>query len=256
MSLMKVVKNLGSRKRFQVDFTERPEETTIARIVDANDGDIVGFATMHEGESEQKGLSIDSEEYDIEPMVPIDGSWFVWIISGESDSGKSTTGALLLDQYSRAYPQNGMFLISQKNKNVDRNLSKIARLQQLNENDIMDFDINNFSNCLFLIDDSDFGKVAKKVFEVLNLISTVGREYNISLIFITHFNSRLNASLVYKEFQYYMTFHNNLVNNRMLYQNLGLSKHTVEELIDRKRSFYLWNRKYRTLTTDSEIEKY
>ena len=84
----------------------------------------------------------------------------------------------------------------------------------MGDDDVLAFDINNFRDSLFVVDDSDFGKHAKAVFEVLNLISAVGREYNISLIFITHFNSRLNATKEHTE-------------SLMLLQNFSFSNNQV-----------------------------
>ena len=153
------------------------------------------------------------------------------------------------------YPANGLLLISQKDKNVDQNLRNIKKLTQLNDEMINDFQIDAFANCLFLIDDSDFGTNFKSVMALLNLISTVGREYNISWIFITHFNSRLNQTLAYKEAKIYITYNDNLNNNRMLMCHMGLNKTSIQKLISMNASFYIFNKIWGILVTDRSIVK-
>lgn len=254
-SLIKVVKHLGGQKSYGVEFATEPNENSVARMLSLKGDEVVGFATMSE-ETDETGLDIDPKLYDVEPLIPMSKQSFVIIISGERDSGKSTMGAMFVDQYSGIFPNRRKFLISQKKKEIDRNLSQIEDLVQLNDEDIQAFDINDYKNSLILVDDSDFGKDAKSVFEILNIVSSVGREYNISLIFITHYNSRLNVTKVYTEFQIYITFPNNLANNRMLNTHFGFNQRKIQSLIDRHASFYVFNRIYGVMITDKEVEKY
>lgn len=254
MSLIRVVKGLGEQKNYGIEFTEDATKNSVARLMSPKGDEVVGFITM--GETANKKVNIDPQIHDLEPLIPMSMKSFVILISGERDSGKSTMGAMFINQYASMYPNNPLFLISQKDKSIDRNLSQIQDLNQLNDDDIMTFDINDYANSLIVVDDSDFGKHSKAVFEILNSVSTVGREYNISLIFITHFNSRLNMSRVYSEFQIYITFPNNLDNNRMLFQNLGLNSRKVESLKELKGSFYIFNRIYRCLLTDKVAIKF
>jgi hypothetical protein len=255
MSLIKVVKKLGGQKQYGVEFEDYAWKQTVARILDSGTGKVAGFANMVDG-SEKKSLYANPRQYDVEPMIPIGQESIRIIISGESGSGKSALASIFLNQYEQTYEDNQMFLISQKDKTIDRNLSKIENLYQFTDEDIAEFDIKNFSDCIFLIDDSDYGKNAKKVFEVLNQISTVGRESGVSYIFVTHFNSRLNATSAYKEFQYYITFKDNLANNRMLETHMGFTKKEIEHFQRMRSSFFCFNKIYNCLITDTGVEKF
>lgn len=255
MSLIKVIKKVGGQKKYGVEFNEDPSLHSVARLVNSHSGKVDGFANMVLG-SNKKQLDVNSQTYDVEPMIPAGKQNIAVLISGESDTGKSTMGAILGTQYSNMYPNNAMYFISQKRKEVDRNFSKIKRLHQLNSEDMEMFNINDYSNCLFVIDDSDFGKEKKKVMEILNLVSTVGREYSISWIFISHNNSKINETNAFKEFQLYITYQNNLTNNRMLYQNMGFTNNQIEKFKAMNSTYYVFNRIYNCLITEYGVHKY
>jgi hypothetical protein len=254
MSLIKIVKSIGGKKNYGIEFSDKPNNNTVVRFLDSKSNQVVGFANMSD-QTEKKTIDIDTNKLDVEPMFPISNEGLGIIISGEQGSGKSTIGALFVQQYEKMYPSNALLLISQKDKSVDQNLRNISRLTQLNDEMINDFQIDAFSNSLFLIDDSDFGTNYKAVMSLLNLISTVGREYNISWIFITHFNSRLNQTLAYKEAKAYITYNDNLNNNRMLVCHMGLNRNAIERLIKMNASFYIFNKIWNILITDRQIVK-
>lgn len=254
MSLIKVVKNVGSKKNYGVEYTKNVSKSSVARLL-TSDGDVSGFASMSDKTDKSK-LFVDSSKYDVEPLLPIGQESIRIIISGESGVGKSVIATMFLSQYENMFPDNQMYFISQKDKAIDRNLSRLENLTQLGKEEIEEFIIDDYENCIFLVDDSDFGKDSKKVFELLNLVSTVGREYGISYIFVTHFNSRLNATSAYKEYQYYITFADNLSNNRMLETHMGFTKTQVDGLKTLKSSFYLFNKIFNVLVSDSGVEKF
>jgi hypothetical protein len=255
MSLIKHVKHNGKKKMYGVEFTENVNNDSVARFLSLTGDEVVGFATMLEKSKNQK-INVDSDLYDVEPLIPMKKHGFTILITGESDTGKTTLGAMYLNQYRGIYPNRPMFLVSVKRKEADQNLSNITELEQMTNEEIMNFDLNDYSNCIFLVDDADFGKVSKAVFELLNQVSTVGREQGVSLIFISHFNSRLTQSKVYTEFKVYCTFLNNLINNRALEVHMGFSKKQLQEFIDLGASYYCFNRDYRVLVTDKQIIKY
>jgi len=254
MSLIKVVKNVGSKKNYGVEFTNNVNKSSVARLL-TEDGEVAGFASMSDKTDKSK-LFVNSTQYDVEPLLPIEQESIRILISGESGVGKSVIATMFLSQYENMFPDNQIFFISQKDKSIDRNLSRLENLIQLDKEEIEEFVIDDYENCIFLIDDSDFGKESKKVFELLNLVSTVGREYGISYIFVTHFNSRLNATSTYKEYQYYITFADNLSNNRMLETHMGFSKGQIDGLKTLKSSFYLFNKIFNVLVSDSGVEKF
>jgi hypothetical protein len=255
MSLIKVIKTVGGQKKYGVEYEQDPTLHSVARLINSKLGSVAGFANMVLG-SHKKHLEVQPHSIDVEPMIPAGKQNIAVLISGESDTGKSTMGALLLTQYLQMYPKRPMYFISQKKKAVDRNLSKIKELQQLSSEEIESFDINDYSDCLFLIDDSDFGKGKKQVMELLNLISTVGREQRISWIFISHNNSKINETNAFKEFQIYITYQNNLTNNRMLYQNMGFTTKQIEDFKEMNSTYYVFNRIYNVLITEYGVQKY
>ena len=124
MSLIKVVKSLGGKKNYGVEYSNQANKFTIARILDAKTNDLVGFANMQDG-SQKKEIVIDKDKYDVEPMFPISDDGLGIIISGEQGSGKSTMGAMFVIQYEKMYPKRKLYLVSQKSKSIDRNLSNI-----------------------------------------------------------------------------------------------------------------------------------
>ena len=255
MSLIKVVKQLGDQKQYGLAFEKKPNTETVARVLDTKSDEMVGFVNM-DSKSEDKRLLLNSSWYDVEPIMPMGRENFGCIISGGTGTGKSTLGAMFARQYIGLFPERPLFLISQKDKNIDRNFKDIEQLVQLGPTEIKEFNINDYKECLFIIDDSDYGKNAKEVFELLNLISTVGREYLISWIFITHINSRLNITNAYKEFSVYISYYDNLVNNRMLEQNMGFTKKEIDTFLKMKASYYVFNRVFNVLITDKAILKY
>lgn len=256
MSLMQVIKSIGGKKNFGVEFQPAPNPSScIARVLLSENNSVQGFVNAVEG-STKTVVTVEREFFDIEPIFPISNEGLGIIISGEQGSGKSTMGALFVMQYEKMYPTNRTFLISQKQKSIDKNLSQIEDLIQLKDEDIIKFKLDNYRNTLFLIDDSDFGDNVKYVMKLLNLVSTVGREYNISWIFITHYNSRLNQTKAYTEYKVYITYQDNLNNNRMLMVHMGLNRKAIDKLVEMNSSFYMFNKMYNVLLTDKYIYKF
>ena len=93
--------------------------------------------------------------------------------------------------------------------------------------------------------------------EILNLVSSVGSEYSISWIFITHNNSKINDTKAFTEFDIYITYQNNLnTNNRMLYQNMAFSNKQIDYFKSLNSTYYVFNRVFNVLITDGGIQKY
>lgn len=255
MSLIEIVDQLGGLKNYGFDFSNAPTTQVVARIIERKNNKDAGYINMNEN-STNRIASIDTSTYLTEPVIPLNKERIAIIISGESGTGKSTLGAMFLQQYEAFFPERPLYLISQKDKNIDRNLKTIKNLNQFTDEEINEFDINNYSDSIFLFDDSDFGKNSKKVFDILNLVSTVGREYRTSFIFITHFNSRLNATKAYSEFQIYITFNDNLLNNRMLETHMSINKKDLEALKNVHSAYYVFNKIYNIVITDKKLIKY
>ena len=252
MSLIKVIKNLGDKKNYGIEVSQTYDYNCVSRLLDSQTNKTIGFIKMSP-KSDIKKLNIDKEKVDNEPLLNFgEDRPSAIIISGESGSGKSALASILINQYLKTYQENPAYLISDKPKNIDRNFQNIDDLIQLDDEAIQNFDIANYHNSLIVVDDCDYGKNTKKMYNILNNVATLGREKGISVsfIFITHINSNLSAGAIYKEFKVYITFQDNLVNNRMLFQNMGFDKKDIDYFVSLKSSFYIFNRIYNILITD------
>ena len=255
MSKIKVIIGLGESKNYGVEFTKKPTKNSVARILNEDD-ELIGFISMV-ADSSKSVFKVDPSKFYLEPLLPANKKSTRTVISGESDTGKTTLASLFLDQYSLMYPDNELFFISEKNKDIDRNLSKLDDLVQLTKEDLQEFDINDYPNSMFLVDDSDSGKDSKLAMSILNSLSMVGREYNISYIFISHYNSRLDKTKAFSEFQTYITYYDNITeNNLMLKNQLGFTNKQIQEFKAMKATYYIFNKIYNILVTNKGVIKY
>lgn len=205
--------------------------------------------------SDTKEMAVPNKSYKMEPAIPIFLERFIAVFSGESGEGKTSMASLLIGQYMRVFTKNPIYFISQAPFKDDPNLSKLPLIQLDTEN-IDEEDIDKFEDSLLVLDDNDFSDDVKKIMKILNKAVEIGRKKGISIIFITHINSKLNASPIYREFNMYTTFFSNLDNNRMLYNNLKIPKDIIEELKEYRPAFITFNKTYRSVITDSFIFKY
>lgn len=250
---MQIIKSIGSKKNFGVSGTKNFDYNSIARVSD-NDKTI-GYITMSKN-SNKKDLKIDDENHIIEPLLNLGEERQAIIISGESGSGKSLLASMLIKQYKKSYQENQVYLISEKPKNIDRNFQNIDFMHQFTKEEIENFELLNYTNSLFVIDDCDYSTDIKKIYNILNNIAILGREMGISFAFVTHINSNLSAGAIYKEFRVYYTYSDNLINNRMLFQNMGFSNKEIDYFISLESSFYCFSRIYNTLLYDGGAMKY
>jgi hypothetical protein len=192
----------------------------------------------------------------IEPLIPVVDcnietkllERFVILISGSAGDGKSVLASLFVNQYMHSYgDKRKIFRISMKDINVDRNFKLFKNIINL---DIVD-DLPNIQNildipinCLFIIDDADNNK---QVYRILNLLCELGRERGVSVIFITHYNSKLGDSSIYKECNIYITFHNNMMNNRMLEHHYNIDKKIIDWLKELNQVIYVFNKINQTI---------
>lgn len=255
MSLIKVIKNLGNKKNYGIVVSTKYDYDCVSKLIESNTNKTVGYIKMSQG-SETKKLNIDKDKYDNEPLLNFGEERQAIIISGESGSGKSVLASIFITQYLKSFKENPVYLISDKPKDIDRNFKNIPQLQQFNNDDIENFDILNYKNSMVVVDDCDYGKNTKKMYNILNNIATLGREMGISFIFITHINSKLSVGSIYKEFKVYITYQDNIINNRMLFQNMAFDKKDIDYFVSLKSSFYIFNRIYNVLITDSGALNY
>ncbi|MET0570936.1 MAG: hypothetical protein ABWZ79_05885 [Pedobacter agri] len=201
-------------------------------------------------------MEIKDAGYLIEPHIPIDLERFIIFLSAESGSGKTLLSSILIEQYIANFPDFPVYYLCNTRKEDDINLASIKKLQQLDSENLEEITIEDLTDCLVVIDDTDFHKDHKKIMKFMNIIVECGRKFGVSLIYSSHIHSKLSESPIYKEVSLYITFPNSLINNRMIQNNLKIDENVVRELICANHSFICFNKIYRTIITDQIIMKY
>lgn len=228
------------------------EDDDCIAYVDKNDK-IVRYISLS-ANSDVENINIQSNQKNmIVPMIPATDENFLIFINGVSGNGKSLFGYNFALQYMDMY-DGDIFYISNKNKSVDQNMSKLD-LTQLSIDDIKKFDINEFSNSLFIIDDVDDGDIHKFAMNVVNSIANLGREYSVSCIYITHNNSKLNETRMSKECHMYITFPKNLHDNSII-SKMKIPYDTVDIIEETKSSYVCFNKICDYIITDKIIMKF
>lgn len=230
---------------------EKKPNDCVAYITNGNK---IRFVNQNES-SNVFSAEVPNDNYIIEPYLPMEQQRSITVVSGESGSGKTLLSSLLIKQYATHKPKNKIYFVSQAPYQNDPNLRDLP-LIQLNNDTIDENEILNLGKSLMVFDDNDFSENLKKIMKILNQAVEIGRKLEISIIFITHINSRLNMSPIYREFDMYITFVNNLTNNRMLEQNMKMDPMIIEDLKKKKPAYICFNKKYSSVITDSEIFKY
>lgn len=253
--LLETIVELGNKKNYGIIFSKIYDFDCVARLLDKKTKKTKGYIKMSD-QSENMHLFYNKKDTIIEPLINLGEERQAYLITGEAGSGKSALASILLRQYQKAYPNNKVYLISNKPKEIDRNFKENDELYQLNTEEIKDFDILNYKDTLLIVDDCDYGVETKQIFNILNNVSTVGREMQSSFIFISHIDSALQKGSIYKEYKNYITFQDNMVHNRQLFQNMGFTNDDVEKFIKLKSSYYIFCRIYNVLITDSGCINY
>jgi len=203
-------------------------------------------------------MEIDNEKYLIEPFIPVKQERFIGLTTAESGEGKTLILSILADQYLKYYKnQRHVYYVCSTSIKEDINL-KNMNIKQLDIERIKNgsLKIENLRNSLVIIDDADFHEDHKVIIRWMNDIVTLGRKFQTSLLYSSHIHSKLSESPIYKEISFYITFPNALINNRMIENNLKISEHIIQELIEGKNSFICFNKIYKSIVTDRIIMKY
>lgn len=265
MSLIGVINDLGEKQFYYPKREKEQNENTIGIIYKKNTKQILGFINMtaqtdnakYEKTSDYPIVKINVKNEEVEPMISFTSDHIISVvISGPSGVGKSIMGNIFFNQYVKFLPKNETFLISQKPKDKDRNYKK-TKIKQLSDDEIASFNIENHENSLFIIDDFDFGDNTKDVYKLINNVSTLGRELQVSFINITHIDSNLGQNKAYKEARIYVCYNDNMnEDNLMLTKRLMIKKKTIENIKKINAKYYVFYKEFRTLLTDKEIIKY
>lgn len=251
MSEIDILRNIRNKKSGGYTVSNEPEEC-VATVQKGRQTKYIN-QTQH---STTKELIIDNMDYKISPYIPINLERFIILLSAESGSGKSLFASMFVKQYINEFPDRKCYYICQTKKEDDQNLSGISNLQQLDTEGIEDITIEDLANSLVVIDDTDFHKDHKKIMKLMNIVVECGRKFGVSLIYCSHIHSKLSESPIYKEVSMYITFPDSVLNNRMIDNNLKISNSKIHEILESNPAFICFNKIYRTLITDSIIEKY
>lgn len=200
-------------------------------------------------------MQIDNMNYIIEPYIPRNHRSIIFL-SGDSGSGKTLMTSIFINQYIKHNPKNKVFYICATKKEEDDNLYKIKALKQMETNNIDEIPVEDMSNNLVVIDDTDFHPDHKKIMKFMNKMVECGRKFNISIIYSSHIHSKLSESPIYKEVSMYCTFPNALINNRMITNNLKIDDDIIKELLIGNNAYICFNKIYRTIITDKIIMRY
>ena len=149
-----------------------------------------------------------------------------------------------------------MYYICNTRKEDDINLAEIKNLEQLETDNLEEIRIEDLTDSLVVIDDTDFHQDHKKIMKFMNVIVETGRKFGVSLIYSSHIHSKISESPIYKEVNLYITFTDSMVNNRMLSNNLKIQNSILEDLKENENAFICFNKTYRTIITDKLIMKY
>jgi len=154
------------------------------------DNNIIYFCPSRDGDRE----SIKLTEGKIQQIPNIDPSQRdIFIIAGGSGLGKSTSAAMLMQQYQALFPDRKLFIFSKvkKDPSIDKlglkNLHRIL-LDSSYMEDEEQIDSEDFSQCCILFDDVGTltGKLKKSVMELRDDMMQTGRHNEITLICTYH----------------------------------------------------------------------
>jgi hypothetical protein len=247
-----ILRNIQQKKAGGVSISDKPNE---AVAIVSNIKTKKNKYVNNDPNSNEKNLIIESDNYIVEPYIPIRLQRLLWILSGDSGQGKSLLASLGTKQYLKHFPKNRIFFISQTSYRDDENLKSLP-FKQLDIETLEDYQIEDFKDSLILFDDIDNSDSLKKAMKLLNRATELGRKFNVSVIFCTHIHSRLNMSTIYREAQMYTTFPDSLHGNRQLYNNMKIPQNLIDELKETQNGFITFNKTYRTIITDKFIWKY
>jgi hypothetical protein len=160
-------------------------------------------------------------------------------VTGASGSGKSYYTMNYVNEYKKMYPKNELFLLSSVEPDGSA-IDKIKGLRRfkLDEAFIKEqFTINDFKNCLLVMDDCDCisSKVMKaKIKSILDLVLDTGRHTNTSMIYTSHIaNAGMETKHILSEAHSITIFPKTLGGRAMKYlldNYLGLDKQQIKKL--------------------------
>ena len=145
-----------------------------------------------------KNKSIDIDEDEIVPVFDTTKERSVFMVSGMSGSGKSYYTANLCKMYHEQYPDNKIFLFS--NKKSDPVFDVLEYIYRISIDDSLLADkltLDEIKNSLVLYDDVEFTankEIDAELTRLSDLILQQGRSVKISFVYITHQSNNYKAT--------------------------------------------------------------
>ena len=181
-------KNMGGRVNFKqleelqnsILDKKRPKNRTIARYYDQ------AMKILDKSKGKEIILDDDSKFY---PMFDTDKERQVFMITGMSGSGKSTYTGQLINTYNKTFPENQVFVFSNKDSDPALDKEDIKRIQ-INEELIDEpIHLDELSNSLVVFDDIEGNpdkKINNEMDRLRDIILQQGRSYKVSFCYISH----------------------------------------------------------------------
>jgi hypothetical protein len=186
----------------------------------------------------QKHKEVILEDGNMRPLFNINKERQVYYVTGMSGSGKSTYAGQLADAYHKLYPQNPIYLFS--NKLSDQSLDKYKFINRLKlDNSFIDtpLTLDEISNSLIIFDDVEnvpYKPLEKELDRIKDLILTQGRDRHVSFIYISHLaNDYKRTRLILNEANCTTVFPQHCSQYSLKYlleKYFGFSKNDVKKL--------------------------
>lgn len=203
------------------------------------------------------------------PQIP-HNKRFVWLVSAGSGTGKTIYGSLACIEYLRLTKNPVYFFCGKTIPYVEMetfkpilNLIDKNRFIQVDLSDENVYNKDLYSNCMCLFDDIDTHEKKKKILNLMNSCAEIGREINISVMFITHVDTHGTTCRGFmKDVNFYSTVFNNIYKDGKL-TNRFLTNYTTVKLPDYDHMYKYYSQSlFMTinligcyLITDDKIEK-
>jgi len=249
MEDINIINSIHAKKQLGFQLSTKISENVTAGIIDGSQ--VIGYVLK--GGADKLEQINPSSKKTFCPHINLQAWRNAVVITGDSDTGKTLIASIFIRQYKRHFPQDAIYFISTNDINDDENLNKLTYIQQLDTEELPEFKAENFQNSLILIDDCDYSKNKKLILNLMNDLVERGRKFNVSVIFISHLNSRLDQTIIYRDFDMYVTFRDNLLNNRLLENTLKVKPSLLKALEESAPSFVCFNKKYRCVITNKTI---
>jgi len=138
---------------------------------------------------ERKDKEIIINDGNVRPLFNIDKEREVIYIAGMSGSGKSYYISYLMTAYTRTYPDNNIFLFSEKEEDPAFNNNIFKRIKMNADLVKYPFKLEEFKNSFVIFDDYEDGEnieIEKEVKRLSKYVMKKGRATNVNMAYVSH----------------------------------------------------------------------